>query len=298
MSSQEKSTYSVAAACRETNLSEKRIYRFIDEGMIHEPLTEEDLTKLKDFQWLEENVLGIDRIQTILNHPAWVPGQPELGYKRVQMEMNRIEQASSRRFTRLFKYLLLLLLVIITFWFSYGLGFVGLFSFAAVILLFLAMVYGFIALTYYQDSTQAMGSLTHAHGQIVSVMEDHGTRATRIKAGSSWLSDGEPASSGAWWHLILMILYEFRTDCWYPVIEFWNEDGMLISGTLHYSGWKDTWKAGQSLEVTWKGTNTDDLYPTDNSYVTQKMKIFIAKAGICLGLGLILVITVNILNML
>jgi len=67
---------------------------------------------------------------------------------------------------------------------------------------------------------------------------------------------------------------EIRLDCWFPVVLYDNDKGKRESATLPYGRFKRTWQVGDVIDIAWKDTVSEMVYPLNNKWISKKVLFY------------------------
>lgn len=110
----------------------------------------------------------------------------------------------------------------------------------------------------------------HGTGTIMKVTVQTGFDSTfamgrSIVPGSGFREQGQ----GGVWQFVFMFWNEIRPDHYYPIIRF-QKDGSDRIGTLRMGGFKNTWKEGEKIRISWAEEDNGIVYPEDTLYLVKK----------------------------
>ena len=157
---------------------------------------------------------------------------------------------------------------------SLGLGVV-----AALISSILGVISGVMAYRYGSCEKRARHMPMHGKGVIVSVIEDHGFDIAFARAGGQAAGSKEPGAGGIWQFFFLM-WNEIRPDCWYPVVQYYTEEGTQLSGTFPYGGMQHSWEEKEEVEIAWNPAQPEYLLPKNAPWLRRKAAAY-AIVSVC-----------------
>ena len=154
-------------------------------------------------------------------------------------------------------------------------------------LCFLAALFsGFMSIRYITYIKRAKTLPNRGEGMVISVKEDHGFDASFARAGSGSAGTKEPGIGGIW-QIVFMLWNEIRPDCWYPVVLYNEDDGKIESATLLYGSFKNTWKIGEIVELSWDEKKKMIVYPLNKKWLSKKIYFYLIFTCILLGISIL-----------
>lgn len=141
-------------------------------------------------------------------------------------------------------------------------------------LCFLCGLFSGIMTIRYATCTKRANKLPNKRkGTVISVIEEHGFNAAFSNAGSGSAGTKEPGIGGIW-QIFFMLWNEIRPDCWFPIILYDNDKHQKESSTLLYGSFKNTWKVGDEISISWDDDSPTFVYPTSNSWILSKVRFY------------------------
>jgi len=79
-----------------------------------------------------------------------------------------------------------------------------------------------------------------------------------------------------------------RPDCWHPVIRYQTEDGAYHTGTVKHGAFKNSWKIGEEVEITWEDGKGNLLYLCNNKVLYRKACAYLIPGVLMFTLSMIM----------
>ncbi len=75
-----------------------------------------------------------------------------------------------------------------------------------------------------------------------------------------------------------------RPDAWHPVISYQTEDGMVHTATTRYGAFRNTWKVGEQVNITWEDGKERLVHICNGNVFRKKAYTYILLGVLLLGL--------------
>lgn len=277
--------------------------------------TESDILELEKIHILREADFSISEIREMQQNPACVArfvekkkienqkslshcekldvllqrlGPSELGnLEAVSQTLEPIknvrkgEPQIARRFLYITIIVLLLFLVSL---FGYGkMGCVFLLLFWGSGFGFVGIVGVYMSIRYLLCEKRAQKMQHKGVGTIVHVCEERRIDEAFARGGKTQ-STFSAAGIGGIGTLLLMIWNEIRLDCYFPVVQYTNENGELTSASYPYGAFRHDITRLQSVEIAWNSKDPHIVYPIKADWLTKKGIVYLGLSSILLVL--------------
>ena len=152
-----------------------------------------------------------------------------------------------------------------------------------------ALISGIMTIRYMTCTKRAAKLPNRGKGTVISVIEEHGFNTAFSSAGSASAGSKEPGIGGIW-QIFFMLWNEIRLDCWFPVVLYDNDKGKRESATLPYGSFKRTWQVGDVIDIAWKDTVSEMVYPLNNKWISKKILFYLLVSLVAFALFIIFII--------
>jgi len=152
-----------------------------------------------------------------------------------------------------------------------------------------ALISGIMTIRYMTCTKRATKLPNRGKGAVISVIEEHGFNVAFSSAGSASAGSKEPGIGGIW-QIFFMLWNEIRLDCWFPVVLYDNDKGKRESATLPYGSFKRTWQVGDVIDIAWKDTVSEMVYPLNNKWISKKILFYLLVSLVAFALFIIFII--------
>lgn len=88
-------------------------------------------------------------------------------------------------------------------------------------------------------------------------------------------ADFSEQGRGGNWTFFMMLFNEIRFDNWFPLLQFTDEEDQIKAATIRYGLFKNTLKAGDTVEITYDDENQGIVYPTQAPWLNRKGTIYL-----------------------
>lgn len=139
--------------------------------------------------------------------------------------------------------------------------------------LILSMPSLFMAVRYATCTRRAGRQPQQGEGTVIAVKEEHGFDGSYARAGMDIGGPREQGIGGTW-QINFMLWNEIRPDCYFPVVRYTDENGKEVSNTFDYGGFKNTWKEGDKVHISWNPQRKRTIYPLEGSWLTKKAVLY------------------------
>jgi len=183
-----------------------------------------------------------------------------------------------------------ILIILLFLLYVYSKGGIYIVKFMCSFLFFLVGLISGIMTIRYMTCTKRAGKLPNrGKGTVISVLEEHGFNAAFSNAGSEGAGSKEPGIGGIW-QIFFMLWNEIRPDCWFPVILYDSDKEKRESATLQYGSFKRTWQVGDVIDIAWKETVSEIVYPLNNKWISKKILFYSLVSLVAFALFIIFII--------
>ena len=118
-------------------------------------------------------------------------------------------------------------------------------------------------------------------GTIIHICEEHRIDEEFVRGGKTQ-STFSAAGIGGIGTVLLMIWNEIRFDCYFPVIQYENEDRDTVSATYPYGAFQKSFSLSEKVEVAWNLENPHKVYPIKAKWLVKKGFIYLMLSSILL----------------
>lgn len=287
--------YSWQEVSRKTGIPEKTIRLYMQEGLLKlkgEEFSDEDVIRLKDVFFLRNSGQALKDTIAMIDSPLWIPGKPMESQVLIEQEWKKHPKKRNKVLSLVYVGLFILGILIATMILYNRYGSEGSEVVKGVYIMFLglgAVLSIIMAVRYLLMPVHGKRMPYQGEGTVVEIVEDHDFSGSYGRAGSSSTAGTREPGIGGIWQFFFLFWYEIRMDCYFPQIEFIDQNGKLKTGTLHYGGWKHTWKKGEKIAIAWDEKGAEDLYPIQTRFAAKKFCAYFAPAMLLSFLALMLI---------
>lgn len=188
----------------------------------------------------------------------------------------------SKRFT--YSLIIIFLLFIVSIWGYTKLGIIFLHLFWGSALAFVGIVGLCMSIRYLSSYKRAEKMQHKGIGTITYICEEHKIDEAFVRGGKTQ-NTFSAAGIGGIGTVLLMIWNEIRLDCYFPVIQYTNTDGVISSATYPYGAFRNSFSLLESVEIAWNPKEPYKVYPIKAKWLIKKGFIYLALACILLILS-------------
>lgn len=275
--------------------------------------SEDDVLELERIHTLRDADFSISEIREMLENPSCIPAfiekkktdnQKNLAhYEKLDVLLQRLgpsdigsleavsenlkpihsiredEPKISKRF--IYSLISLLILFIVSIW---GYGKLGI----VFLLVFWGSAFGFAGVVGLCMSIRYLLCCKHAEklqqrgiGTIVHICEEHRIDEEFVRGGKTQ-STFSAAGIGGIGAVLLMIWNEIRLDCYFPVIQYTNENGEISSATYPYGAFRNSFFLSEKVEIAWNPEEPYKVYPMKAKWLMKKGLLYLVLSSILL----------------
>lgn len=285
--------YSLQEVTGRTGIPEKSIRVYMQEGLLKnkgDEFSDEDVIRLKDIFFLRSSGQALKDTIAMINSPLWIPGKPMESQVLIEQDWKKHPKKRNKILSLVYAGLFVIGILIATMvlYNRYGSEVTK-----GVYIMFLglgAVLSGIMAIRYLLMPVHGRRMPYQGEGTVTEIVEDHDFSGSYGRAGSSSTAGTREPGIGGIWQFFFLFWYEIRMDCYFPQIEYTDQNGKVRTGILHYGGWKRTWKKGEKIGIAWAEKEPEDLYPTKTRFAAKKFCAYFAPAMLLAFLALMLTI--------
>lgn len=194
-------------------------------------------------------------------------------------DIRAMEPKIPKRFT--YSLIIILLLLVVSIWGYTKLGIIFL-------ILFFGSAFGFSGLIGLYMSMRYLSCCKHAEqmqqkgfGTIIYICEEHKIDEAFVRGGKTQ-STFSAAGIGGIGTFLLMIWNEIRLDCYFPVIQYTNIDGKILSATYPYGAFRNSFTLFENVEIAWNSEDPYKVYPLKAKWLRKKGFIYLVLSCVLL----------------